>query len=270
MAFAERMPAIGFGTAGLDGDTCATAVGTALEAGYRHVDTAEMYGNEAAVGRAIAAADVSRDDLVVATKVNSPNLAYDDVLEHARESREQLGLDVIDLLYVHWPIRAYDPEETLAAFEDLHAEGVIRHVGVSNFTPALLAEAGELLSVPVAAHQVECHPYLPQAELRRLASADGHRLVAYSPLARGAVLADPVIRDVAEAHGATPAQVALAWLASKAVVVPIPRSSSPAHVRENLRAVDLDLDARSIERIDAIDRRERVVDFPETPWNREA
>ncbi|MFW6448273.1 MAG: aldo/keto reductase, partial [Halobacteriota archaeon] len=249
-------------------DTCATAVRTAIEAGYRHIDTAEMYENEAPVGRGIERADVSRDELFVATKVNSPNLAYDDVLDHARQSRDRLGLDVVDLLYVHWPIRAYDPESTLAAFEDLHAEGVIRHVGVSNFTPALLAEAFELLSVPVAAHQVECHPYLPQDELRRHARDNGHRLVAYSPLAQGAVLDDPVIVEVAEAHEATPAQVALAWLRSKAGVVPIPRSSSPTHIRENLGALELDLDERAIERIDGIERRERVVDFPEAPWNR--
>ncbi|MFC6726432.1 aldo/keto reductase, partial [Halobium palmae] len=152
-----ELPAVGFGTGGTEGDACTDAVVGALDAGYRHVDTAQMYGNEGAVGRGIRESDVDRDDVVLATKVHPSNLAGDDVLETARESLDRLGADRVDLLYVHWPTDAYDPEETLPAFDDLRDRGVVDHVGVSNFTPALLDEARAILDAPIAAHQVECH-----------------------------------------------------------------------------------------------------------------
>jgi len=262
------LPPIGFGTYDLAPDECEAAVSTALDAGYRHVDTAEMYENERAVGDAIRAADVAREDVFVATKVHSRNLAYDDVLDAARASRERLGVDAIDLLYVHWPIRAYDPEATLAAFDDLRDDGVVRRVGVSNFRPELLEDALDRLDAPLFAHEVECHPLLQQAELREMAREHGHRLVAYSPLAKGAVTDVPVMRDVAAKHDATPAQVSLAWLLSKEQVAVIPKSTSEAHIRENLAARELELDDADIARIDAIDRRERQVDFDGAPWNR--
>ncbi|WP_336036382.1 aldo/keto reductase [Halobacterium yunchengense] len=262
----DNVPAVGFGTYRLDPATCEDAVATALDAGYRHVDTAEMYDNEAAVGDAVAASSVDREAVFVATKLHSEHLAYDDAVAHAEACRDRLGLDAIDLLYVHWPINTYDPEETLAALDDLHDRGLARHVGVSNFTPALLADAIDRLDAPLHAHQVECHPLLPQAELRAMARDHDHALVAYSPLAKGRVFDVPELRAVADKHDATPAQVSLAWLLSKGVAV-VPRSSNPAHVRENYAARDLDLDAGDVARVDAIDRRERQVDFPGAPWN---
>lgn len=258
---------IGIGTYGLDAETCREAVRIALETGYRHVDTAQMYENESAVGAALEAASVPREDVFVATKVHSNNLAYEDVLDQAERSRDRLGIETIDLLYVHWPINAYEPTETLAAFDTLYADGVIAHVGLSNFTPRLLEEALQTLEAPLFAHQVECHPYLQQRQLRRIAREHGHFLVAYSPLAKGSVLDDPVLRSVANRYEATPAQVALAWLQSKEAVVPIPKSSQPTHIRENFRARTLGLDRAAIERIDGIERTERQVDFPEAPWN---
>ncbi|MFB6081796.1 MAG: aldo/keto reductase [Halanaeroarchaeum sp.] len=264
----ESVPSIGFGTYDLPAEVCTPSVAAALSVGYRHVDTAEMYGNEAAVGRAIEDADVERDAVVVATKIHSRNLSFEDVLAHADACRERLGVETIDLLYVHWPIRAYDPDETLAAFDELHDRGTIRAVGVSNFTPTLLSEAMDVLDAPLSAHQVECHPLLQQDDLRRMAREHDHYLVAYSPLAKGAVTDDPVIQDVAAAHDATPAQVSLAWLLSKEHVVPIPRSSSATHIEENLAARTIELDPSAIERIDAIDRTDRQVDPPEAPWNR--
>ena len=261
-----RLPAIGIGTYGVEPAACARAVETALEAGYRHVDTAEMYENEAAVGRAIDSSAVDREDVFVATKVHSRHLAYGDVIEHARASARRLGVDVIDLLYVHWPIRTYDAEETLAAFDELYDRGEIRHVGVSNFTPELLREAIDVLDAPLFAHQVECHPLLAQPGLRRLARELDHTLVAYSPLAKGAVTDVPELVAIADEHDATPAQVALAWLRAKGAV-PIPKSTTPAHVRENLAALDLELDPAAVERIDGIDRTERQVDFSGAPWN---
>ncbi|MFB6071159.1 MAG: aldo/keto reductase [Halanaeroarchaeum sp.] len=265
---AEELPRIGIGTYDLGPDDCTASVASALNVGYRHVDTAEMYENEGAVGRAIDLADVSRDDVFVATKIHSRNLSYENVLEHANASRDRLGVEAIDLLYVHWPIRAYDPEETLAAFDELHDRGAIRAVGVSNFTPSLLEEAMAVLDAPLFAHQIECHPLLQQEELRRYARDRDHYLVAYAPLAKGAVTEEPVVRDVAAAHDATAAQVSLAWLLSKENVVPIPRSSSETHVRENFEALTVELDRSAIDRIDGIDRTQRQVDFPDAPWNR--
>ncbi|WP_440005832.1 aldo/keto reductase [Halomicrococcus sp. SG-WS-1] len=262
----DTLPDVGIGTYDTDPDACAASVETALNYGYRHVDTAEMYENEAAVGDAIAAADVDRDEVFVATKVHSANLSYDDVLERARTSRDRLGVDVIDLLYVHWPLRAYDAEETLAAFADLHDEGVIRNVGLSNFTPELLDDALAHLDVPLFAHQVECHPLLQQERLRAVAREHDHYLVAYSPLAKGAVTELPELVEIAEAYDATPAQVALAWLSSKENVVAIPKSTSEAHIRENYEARQLSLSDEDRERIDAIDREERQVDFEDAPW----
>lgn len=261
------LPAVGIGTYDLDPAACRDAVATALEAGYRHVDTAEMYENESAVGDAIESARVAPDDVFVATKVHSRNLGYADALESARASRERIGVDAIDLLYVHWPIRAYEPAATLSAFDELHDAGVVRNVGVSNFTPELLAEAHERLDAGLFAHQFECHPLLPQPRLRALARDLGHRVVAYSPLAKGAVLEVPELRTVAEKHDVTPAQVSLAWLLSRtAVAAVVPKSTDPDHVRENLAARSLELDDEDLARIDRIERRHRCVDFDGAPW----
>ncbi|MFC7133130.1 MULTISPECIES: aldo/keto reductase [Salinibaculum] len=262
------LPAPGLGTyENTDPETCRASVRIALDCGYRHVDTAELYENEAAVGAGLDAADVDREEVFVATKLDSRNLGYDAVRDHALGCCDRLGVDTLDLLYVHWPIRTYDPEGTLAAFDELHDEGLVRHVGLSNFTPDLLADALDRLDAPLFAHQVECHPLLPQEELRATAREDDHYLVAYSPLAKGEVLDVPELVDVAAKHDATPAQVSLAWLDGKENVVPIPKAATPAHIRENYAALDLELDDEDVRRIDAIERRKRVVDFDAAPWN---
>jgi 2,5-diketo-D-gluconate reductase B len=264
----DPLPAPGLGTyENTDHETCAESVRTALEYGYRHVDTAQLYENEDAVGEGLAAADVPREDVFVATKLDSRNLGSDEVRDHAEACRDRLGIDTIDLLYVHWPIRTYDPEETLPALDELHDAGLVRHVGLSNFTPPLLDEALDVLDAPLFAHQVECHPLRPQETLRRRAREDDHYLVAYSPLAKGAVMDVPELVDIGEKHDATAAQVSLAWLHAKDNVVAIPKSATPAHIRENYDAREIELSDDDIERIDAIDRRERVVDFEEAPWN---
>ncbi len=264
----DEHPPIGIGTYdNTDPTVCARSVEFALNVGYRHVDTAEGYENEVAVGDGIDAADVARDDVFLATKVSPDNLAYDDVLEHARASRDRLGVDTLDLLYVHWPIRAYDPEATLAAFDELYDNGVIRHVGLSNFTPEQLEEAIDTLDAPLFAHQVECHPLLKQETLRDLAREHGHYLVAYSPIAKGEVFDVPELVEIAEKHDATAAQVALAWLISKANVVAIPKSESESHIQENFNAEGLSLDSDDIAQIDEIEREHRCVDFDEAPWS---
>jgi 2,5-diketo-D-gluconate reductase B len=263
----STLPPIGIGTYDVAPDDCREAVQYALNEGYRHVDTAEMYENESAVGDAIDAADVARDEVFVSTKAHSTNLADGDLLEHARRSRDRLGVETIDLLYVHWPIRSYDPEATLAAMDRLHDEGLTRHVGLSNFTPELLEAALDRLDAPLYAHQIECHPLLPQTELRELAREHGHYLVAYSPLAKGQVFDVPELVEIADRHDATAAQVSLAWLLSKERVRVIPKSTSRAHIRENRRARGLQLTDEEIRTIDELDERVRQVDFPEAPWN---
>ncbi len=259
---------LGFGTYRMtDHDECVSAVTTALETGYRHVDTAQMYDNETFVGEAIAASDVPREDLFVATKLDTDNTGYDDVLSTTRESLDRLGLDAVDLLYVHWPTDAYDPAETLPALDELYDEGLIDHVGLSNFTPPQLREAIDHLDAPLFAHQVEMHPLLQQAELHRIAVEEDHWLVAYSPIARGNVSDVPEIRTVAEKHDATPAQVSLAWLLAKENVVAIPKAANPDHIRENYGALDVTLDEEDVSRIDGVTETHRIVDFPSAPWN---
>lgn len=260
------IPALGLGTwENENPEQCADSVQTAIEMGYRHIDTAQIYGNEAAVGDGIARADVPRDDLFVATKVWIDQLGSEDVIASTEESLEKLGLDYVDLLYVHWPADAYDPEDTLSAFEELYDRGLTEGIGVSNFLPEQLDTAREVLDTPIMANQVECHPLLPQDELRAYADDHGHALVAYSPLARGKVFENPTITDIAETHDVSPAQVSLAYLLDLDVV-PIPKATGANHIQDNFQAVDLELTDEEIERIANIDTRDRQVDPRFAPW----
>ncbi|NEU57432.1 aldo/keto reductase [Halorussus sp. MSC15.2] len=248
-------PRIGLGTMGIED---AERIASAIETGYRHLDTAQIYENERVVGRGVERAPVERADLSLATKVWAESLAHDDVLASTRESLDRLGVGYVDLLYVHRPVDTYDPEETLSAFDRLRDEGRVRAVGVSNFDAEQVAEAREILDAPLAANQVEMHPLYQQADLLADAQRHDYALVAYSPLAQGEVFDLPEIRDVAEKHDATPAQVSLAWLAEKDNIVPIPRSASDDHLRENLAALDLELDAEDVAKVESIDREKKL------------
>ena len=263
------VPELGLGTYDLtDPDDCVAAVEAALETGYRHVDTAEYYANEAAVGDGIASSPAGRDDVFLATKVWRDRLGHEAFLESAAERLELLGVDAVDLLYVHWPVDTYDPEETLPALLEARERGLTDRIGLSNFTPELLDEAIDHLGEPPAAHQVEMHPLLQQKELRAHARRHGYALVAYAPIARNAVADVPEIREVAAKHDATPAQVSLAWAMEKESVAVIPKSGTPTHIRENYLAREVDLDEADVARIDGIDREERIVDPSDGPWNR--
>ncbi|MFB6219158.1 MAG: aldo/keto reductase [Halobacteriaceae archaeon] len=261
---ATELPPFGFGTGGLqDPRNCAESVRLAVEAGYRLVDGGQSYGNEAAVGEGIAAASTPREELFVSTKVWE-NL--DRVVESVHGSLDRLGLDVLDMLYVHWPAGDYDPERTLAEFDELVETGLVRSVGMSNFTPPVLDQARARLDAPVVANQVEMHPLLQQAEMVRYAAVHDMYVVAYAPVAKGEVFDVPTLVDIAEKHDATAAQVSLAWLATKPNVVPIPRSGDPAHIRENRAAFDLVLDPADIAAIEAIDRERRLFDQDRALW----
>ncbi|MFC7096782.1 aldo/keto reductase [Halobaculum marinum] len=257
----------GLGTYKLTGPQCVESVATAVEAGYDCIDTAQGYQNEALVREGIEAAGADPDDLFVATKLKTDNLSYDDAYNTAHESAARLGVDSIDLLYVHWPINSYDAPETARALNDLVAEGTVDRVGLSNFRPDQLDEAREHLDVDIFAHQVECHPMLQQEELREYAREDGHWLVAYCPIARNQVAEIDEIVAIADAHDATPAQVSIAWLLAHDELAAIPKATSEAHIRDNLAATDLELTDDEVATIDALSEEHRIVDFEEAPWN---
>ena len=257
---AKEMPMLGLGTWENDDlDQCAESVETALGQGYRHIDTAQAYGNEEAVGRGIEDAHADREDIFVATKLWKENLSHDDVLRTTEQSMHELGVDTLDLLYIHWPAGEYDPEETLGALDELVEDGKIDRIGVSNFEPHHLETAQEVADAPIFANQVEMHPLLQQEELRSYADEADVELVAYSPLARGEVTNVEELQEVAEKHDATPAQVSLAWLRAKEVTA-IPKATGPEHIRENFQSLAVDLDADDIRAIDDIEREERMVD----------
>ena len=255
----DGMPMLGLGTwENDDHDQCAESVRTALEMGYRHIDTAQIYRNEQAVGKGLAAADVPREEVFLATKVWTSKLGAEDVIQSTEASLDRLGTDYVDLLYVHWPAREYDPSETLPAFERLHERGLTRRLGVSNFEPDHVERARSVLDTPVFANQVEIHPFLPQEHLVTHAAETDLELVAYSPLARGEVLSNPTLCEIAEKHGATAPQVALAWLRERGITA-IPKATSEAHIRDNWESLSLSLDEEDRARIDAIDRQTRTV-----------
>lgn len=265
----EPLPEIGLGTMRYDTEAdCIRSVETAIEMGYRHIDSAQKYENEVEVGKAIAQSSVSRDEITLATKVEEHHLAPEDVLQTADESLDRLGVDYVDILYVHWPAFTYDATETLEAFNTLVEEGKTRHVGLGNFTPDLLEEAAEILDEPIFAVQVEMHPLLPQRELVEYVQDNDMYLVAYCPMMRGDIFDQPELQEIAADAGLPIAQLSLAWLRTKENVRPIPKATGEDHLRENFEAGAIDLDPEIVERIDAIDREHRVVDPPEKgPWN---
>ncbi|QLG64146.1 aldo/keto reductase [Halorarum salinum] len=258
----QGTPAPGLGTyRNTDHDECVGSVRTALEVGYRHVDTAEAYGNEAAVGEGIAAADVDVDDVFLATKVLHPRFTDDysaaGIEANVRSCLERLDVDSVDLLYgVHWPAGDYDPGTTFEVCARLHDEGLFDRLGVCNVTVDGIEEAREASGVPITALQVEMHPLLPQRELREHCEDAGIDLVAYAPLGNGRVLEVSEVREIADERGVSPARVSVAWCLAKGVV-PIPKATGRDHIEDNWRARELDLTDAEVERIDAIDGTER-------------
>ncbi|WP_435093512.1 aldo/keto reductase [Halorubrum sp. N11] len=257
-----NLPPVGLGTMGIDDPD---VVATALSLGYRHLDTARIYDNEAVVGDGLAdglaASDVDRDAVTIATKLWVDDLGAEDVGPTARESADLLGVETLDLLYVHRPRGAYDPAETLPELDRLVDERVVREVGVSNFEVDELDRAIDALDAPLAAHQTELHPLYHRPELLEHAREHGYAVVAYSPLAGGRVREIDAVVEVAEAHETTPEAVAIAWATAKEPVVTIPKASSEGHLRANLAAAELDLTADEVAAIDAVEREEEL--FPE-------
>jgi diketogulonate reductase-like aldo/keto reductase len=251
----DPLPVVGYGTWDLDDADVHDVLPTALEAGYTHIDTAEGYQNEGAIGDVIAGHD--RDDLVLTSKVLPSNLHYESLLAALDGSLDRLGVDVLDLYLVHWPNPAISIRDTLRALERAHEEGLVRNVGVSNFSVYQLKFARRIAEVPIAANQIEFHPWYVRPELLEYCQAHDVVVQAAAPLARAAVLDDPVVVDIAEARDVTPAQVVLRWAVEKDVVV-LPKSTTPAHIRTNLALFDWDLGAEDTERLDALNRGDNV------------
>lgn len=263
----DGMPMLGFGTWQLsESAECVEAVTTALDIGYRHIDTAQAYDNEVAVGDAIDRSSVDRDELFLATKIWVDNLDYEDTLETAHRSLDRLGTEYVDLLYVHWPAGEYEAEATLEAFDELAEAGVTERLGVSNFEPDHLAEACTTADTSIFANQFECHPLLKQQRI--LEACDDHDVhpVAYSPLARQRITDVPEVNDVGAKHEASPAQVSLAWLRQRGITA-IPKATSEEHIRDNWQSLTLHLDEADEAKLDAIDGVERQVDPGFAPWN---
>ena len=252
------VPKLGFGTWEILGSDCQEAVADALEIGYRHIDTAQAYDNEAEVGRALAAGGVPRNELFLTTKLWRDDFAADRVRPSAEGSLERLQVDCIDLLLLHWPNDDVPLEETLGALAELREEGLVMHYGVSNFPAGMLSEA--LKVAPIFADQVEFHPYLGQQRLVELAVEKDFMVTAYSPLARGKVPEDETLRAIGEAHGKTAGQVALRWLLDQPNVATIPKASSHERRVENHEVFDFALTDEERAKIDALPKDERVID----------
>ncbi|QGA80501.1 2,5-diketo-D-gluconate reductase B [Candidatus Nanohalobium constans] len=263
----SSIPKLGLGTwQNTESDECAKSVQTALEIGYKHIDTAQVYENEEHVGKGIKEADIDRDDFFLASKVWIDQLSEENVVPSMEESLEKLGVDKVDLMYIHWPSGDYQPEETLEAMQELVEKGMAKNIGVSNFTPEQVDEAMGIAGEDIIANQVEMHPLLQQEELLEKCREHDITLVAYSPLARGKVFDIPELNEIADKHGVSEAQVSLAWLMQKDGVVAIPKASSEEHIRDNHEAQDLELDEEDVEKIESIDREEREVDPGFAPW----
>lgn len=246
------MPALGFGTWQLEGDTARRMVETALEVGYRHIDTAQIYKNEREVGAAIQASGVARGDIFLTTKVWVERFKDGDLQASVEESLERLGVDQVDLLLLHWPKPTPALDETIAALNDVQQRGWTKAIGLSNFPSAQFKQAAALSSAPIATNQVEYHPYLTQKTLLETVRAAGASLTAWSPLAQGKIADDPVIGAVAKAHGKTPGQVTLRWLVQQDGVVAIPRTQNPGRAAENFDIFDFALTDDEMSKISAL------------------
>jgi len=257
-----EIPQFGLGVFQVPPDETVENVTTAIEAGYRHIDTAAAYGNETEVGEAVRGCGLARDELFITTKL------WNDDQHRARaaleESLERLGLDFVDLYLIHWPAPAQDRYvETWQALIEAREAGLARAIGVSNFQPAHLRRIVDATGVTPAVNQIELHPYLVQAELRREHAERGIVTEAWSPLAKAKATQDPVVDEIASAHGKTPGQVVLRWHIQLGNVV-FPKSMSPERLRQNIDVFDFELSEDDMGRIEALDRGERTGPNPDT------
>ncbi|MFE2182289.1 aldo/keto reductase [Streptomyces sp. NPDC059455] len=260
-----RMPQLGFGVWQIPDDEAQVAVRNALDAGYRSIDTAAIYGNEEGTGKGLAASGVARDELFVTTKLQNADQGYDSTLRAFDASLTKLGLEYVDLYLIHWPLPGVDKYvDTWKAFEKIYSEGRAKAIGLSNFHPAHTQRLLSETSIVPVIDQIELHPQLPQAELRAFNARHDIATEAWSPLGQGkGLLADPKLAAIAEKHGKTPAQVVLRWHLDLGNVV-IPKSVTPSRIKENIDVFDFQLDSEDLAAIDSLETGNRLGSDPET------
>ena len=251
-----HIPVIGLGTSQLRGETCTQTILDALDIGYRHLDTAEAYGNHEAIGEAIKRMTIPRAELFLTTKIPPSFLDHDSVIAHTGQYLEELNVEYIDLLLIHWPNSATPIAETLSAMDKLRSNGKIRAIGVSNFTPHHLDDA-LATSIPVTINQVELHPTFNQKELRAYGESKNIVLTAYAPLGRGADMQNPLLLELADKYHVSLPQVVLNWIIGRGIVA-IPKATGHAHLEDNFHALDWQLDPADVARIESLPQGERL------------
>ncbi|MFC5679161.1 aldo/keto reductase [Aeromicrobium endophyticum] len=258
------IPQLGFGVFQIDPDETRDATLQAFEVGYRHIDTAQMYGNEKGVGEAIAESGIARDQIFVTSKLNNGFHAHDDALKAFDGTLEKLGLDQVDLFLIHWPLPGIDVDfvETWEAFEEIYASGRARSIGVSNFQPTHIRRLLQETDVVPAVNQIEVHPFLTNDEARATNAEHGIATEAWSPIAQGLVLDNPVIGGIATEHGKTPAQVVLRWHVQRGDIV-FPKSVTRSRVEENFDIFDFELSDSEVGFISALNKDERTGPNPD-------
>jgi len=263
----DELPQIGFGTWNIESETLESGLRAALDTGYAHVDTAEGYKNEAEIGEVLAEYD--RDDVFLTSKVLAKNLNYDSLLESCRDSLDRLGTDYLDLYLIHWPNPAISLRESLDAMATLRDEGLVRNVGVSNFSAYQLSCAHHVSDVPIAVNQIEFHPWFQRPDLVEYCRETDTVVEAAAPLARTEVFEDDIVRELADRHDKHPAQIVLKWAIERDIVV-LPKSSSPEHVRANFDLFDWSLTDDDLAALDDRDRDHPVYDHPARDWSDDA
>ena len=258
------IPQLGFGVFQIDPSDTAETVQAALDAGYRHIDTAQMYGNEAEVGEAVAKSDIPRDQLWITTKCNNSNHGYEDSQKALDESLRVMGLDHVDLYLIHWPLPGKDLYvDTWKGLEQANADGKTRTIGVSNFQPHHLDRLLEETETVPAINQIELHPHMQQAGLRSYHERHGIRTEAWSPIGQGKGLLDaPEFADIAQAHGKSPAQVVLRWHIQLGNII-FPKSVTPERIRENFAIFDFELSDDEMNTINNMEKAERLGPDPD-------
>ncbi|ATU93005.1 aldo/keto reductase [Phyllobacterium zundukense] len=249
-----KIPAIGFGTFRMPGADVLRMVPAVLKLGYRHIDTAQIYGNEAEVGQAIASSDVPRANIFLTTKVWVDRYRHDDFIRSVDESLKKLKTDYVDLLLLHWPQSDVPLAERIGALNEVRDAGKVRHIGISNFNTALMAEAVALSKAPIVTNQVEYHPYLDQTPVLDAARKSGMSITAYYAMADGKVIGDPTIKAIAAAHGKSEAQVVLRWLVQQDGVVTLSKTVSEERAKSNFQIFDFELSSDEMRALHALAR----------------
>lgn len=251
-----NIPVLGLGTWQSTGQDCIDVVSQGLQMGYEHIDTAQAYDNEVEVGKGIKQSGVARDKFFLTTKIFPDDMKFEPekLIAAAKRSLENLDTDYVDLLLLHWPDDRVPLSETMPALCELQKQGLTRNIGVSNFNIANIIEAKKYADVPISVNQVEFHPFIKQNTLQTFLNNHHILLEAYSPLARGDVFDNEVIKEIADKHGITPAQVSLAWILSDKQRIAIPKTSNPEHLQSNLDAVKVTLSADELEKIGSLAR----------------